>query len=324
MMKATAAVIALILALSPMVLCAAEGNGGQAAAFRDLKIGGRASALGGAYTAIAEGGVGHMYNPAGLAQSRMHEFSFSYRAMHIDRRLGYASVAIPAKEEARLALSWLYAGSPDLESRDEMGVIIPGSNISYSENLVGATFAKRFIPELMVGGKLFYSQSNVAGVSAYTVGIDVGVLTKLDVRRTFLYPAFPLLQAGLAVENLGASYRWTTQDYWQEHGRETGATVDESFPANFRVGAALVQPEKYLMSADFEVNTASLTKTHFGAEYTINRTLALRAGLDNLHPTFGAGFFRLVNKVGMRVDVSYLLDKVDEGDDVLFSFDLMF
>ncbi len=324
MMKATAILIALFLTVSPAVISAADGNGGQPAAFRDLKLGGRASALGGAYTAIADGGVGHLYNPAGLAQTRMYEFSFSYRAMQLDRRLGYASLAIPAKEQARLALSWIYAGSPDLESRDEMGVIIPGANISYSENLVGVTFAKRFIPELMVGGKLFYSQSNVAGVSAYTVGVDVGVLTKLDIRRTFLYPAFPLFQAGLAAENLGASYRWTTQDYWQAHGRETGATVDESFPANFRIGAALVQPEKYLVSGDFEVNTASLVKTHFGAEYTINGTLALRTGLDDLHPTFGAGFFSRVDKVGMRVDVSYLLDKVGEGDDVLFSFDLMF
>jgi len=324
MMKATALWIALLLVIAPAVLSAADGNGGQPAAFRDLKIGGRASALGGAYTAIAEGGVGHMYNPAGIAQTRMYEFSFAYRAMHLDRRLGYASLAVPAKENARLALNWLYAGSPDLESRDEMGVVIPGGNISYGENLIGVTFAKRFLPQLMVGGKLFYAQNNVADVSAYTVGIDVGILTKLDARRTFLKSLFPLFQAGLAVENLGASYRWTTQDYWQAHGRETGATVDESFPANFRVGAALVQPEKYLVSGDFEVSTVSLVKTHFGAEYTINRTLALRAGLDDLHPTFGAGFFKLVNKVGMRVDVSYLMDKVGEGDDVLFSFDVMF
>jgi hypothetical protein len=323
-MRTTALLIALLMAVSPAIVSAASENGGQPAAFRDLKIGGRAAALGGAFTALAEGGVGHMYNPAGLAQTRRYEFAFSYRAMHIDRRLGYASLAIPAKEDARLALSWLYAGSPDLESRNEMGVIIPGENISYSENLIGITFAKRFIPELMAGGKLFYVQNNIAGISAYTVGVDIGLLTKLDVRRTFLYPLFPLFQAGLAVENLGASYRWTTQDFWQSRGRDAGATVDESFPANFRVGAALIQPEKYLVTADFEVSTATVAKTHFGAEYTIARTLALRAGLDDLHPTFGAGFFKVLDKVGLRVDMAYLLDKVGEGDDVLFSFDLAF
>lgn len=323
-MKATALLIAFLAVITPAAASAASENGGQPAAFRDLKIGGRASAMGGAFTAIADGGMGHMYNPAGLAQSRMHEFAFSYRAMHIDRRLGYASIAIPAKENARLALNWLYAGSPDLESRDEMGLVIPGENISYNENLIGITFAKRFIPELMFGGKLFYIQNNVAGVTAYTVGVDIGVLTKLDIRRTFLYPVFPLFQAGLAAENLGANYRWTTQDFWQSRGRETGAVVDEPFPANFRLGVALMQPEKYLVSADAEVNTANQFKTHFGGEYTIERTLALRAGLDNLHPTFGAGFFKVVNRVGMKIDVSYLFDKVGEGDDVLISFDVMF
>jgi hypothetical protein len=323
-MKSIALLIAFLTVMIPAVANGASENGGQPAAIRDLKIGGRASAMGGAYTAIADGGMGHMYNPAGLAQSHMYEFAFSYRAMHVDRRLGYASIAIPAKEEARLALNWLYAGSPDLESRDEMGLVIPGENISFNENLIGVTFAKRFIPELMVGGKVFYIQNNVAGVTAYTVGVDLGVLTKLDIRRTFLYPMFPLLQMGLTAENLGASYRWTTQDYWQSHGRETGSVVDEAFPVNFRLGAGLVQPEKYLVSADAEVNTASQFKSHFGGEYTINRTLALRAGLDNLHPTFGAGFFKLVDKVGMRIDVSYLFDKVGEGDDVLFSFDVLF
>lgn len=324
MRRAAIVLIGVMIAMPGIVSADSDGKGGQPGAFRDLKLGGRASALGGAFTAVAEGGVGHLYNPAGLAQSRMYEFSFSYRAMHLDRRLGYASAAIPAKEDARLGVSWTYAGTSDLASRDEQGNIIPGEDISYGENLVGITFAKRFIPELMLGGTVFYVQNDIANISAYTVGVDAGILAKIDMRKTFLNRYFPLLQAGLAVENLGASYRWTTEDYWQSRGRETGATTDESFPLNFRLGTALVRPNSYLFAADLEINTVSMIKTHFGGEYTFRRTLSVRAGLDDLHPTFGAGVFKRLGKVGVWMDFSYLLDKVGEGDDVLVSFDLMF
>jgi len=324
MRKTAVALLGLLLAASVPASAGSDEDGGQPGAFRDLKLGGRPSALGGAFTAVAEGGAGHLYNPAGLAHTRMYEFSFSYRAMHLDRRLGYASAAMPAKEDARIGLNWIYAGTADLKARDEMGNIIPGEDISYGENLIGVTFAKRFIPELMLGGKLFYVQNSIANITAYTVGLDIGILTKLDMRQTFLKEYFPLLQGGLVAENLGASYRWTTEDYWLSRGRERGASIDESFPANFRLGAALIQPNSHLVAADIEVNTASMLKTHFGGEYTINRTLSLRAGLDDLHPTFGVGIFKRLNQVGVWLDVSYLFDKVNEGDDVLVSFDIMF
>ncbi len=324
MKKSVLILMMTVVMLSMTALAGDDGNGGQPGAFRDLKIGGRPSAMGGAFTAIAEGGAGYLYNPAGLAQTRKYTAAFSYRAMKLDRRLGFASFALPAKEEARLSFDWLHAGTAPLESRDEQGNIIPGEDISYSENLIGVTFGKKFGKIVMLGGKLFYAQNDIANISAYTVGIDIGALIKIDVRKTFLYPAFPMLQIGVAMENLGASYRWSTGNYWITRGREQGASVDESFPANFRTGLALNSPSKYVVSGDLEISTSSIIKTHLGGEYIYKRLLSLRAGLDDLHPTFGLGFFKKFSGFGARVDFSYLTDKVDEGDDVLISFDVVF
>ena len=320
---------ALVLIWSAMVLtasaqAASEGKGGQPGAFRDLNIGGRASAMGGAFTAIAEGGVGYIYNPAGPAQSRQYGAAFAYRAMHLDRQLGYFSLSIPAKEEARLTFDWLHAGTDPLESRDEQGNIIPGEEISYTENLIGVTFAKKFGRQFILGGKLFYAQNDVANISAYTVGVDFGALLKLDMRDYFLASTFPLLQLGAAIENLGANYRWSTGKYWETRGSDRGATVDESFPTNFRVGTALMSPNSHIFSADLEVNTASMITGHFGGEYTYKRALSLRAGLDDFHPTFGLGLFKRFSGFAAWIDFSYLTDKVDEGDDFLVSFDIVF
>ena len=314
----------MVVMFSMTALAGNDGNGGQPGAFRDLDLGGRPSAMGGAFTAIADGGTGYLYNPAGLAQTRLYTAAFSYRAMKLDRRLGFASFAMPAKEDARLSFDWLHAGTAPLASRDEQGNILADEDISYSENLIGVTFAKKFGQIVLVGGKLFYAQNDIANISAYTVGIDIGALVKLDMRKSFLYPAFPVMQIGFAAENLGASYRWSTTSYWNTRGREQGASVDESFPSNFRTGVALNSPGKYIVSGDLEISTASIINTHLGGEYIYNKMLALRAGLFDLHPTFGIGIFKKFNGFGVQVDCSYLTDKVDEGDDVLVSFDVIF
>ncbi|MEZ5358338.1 MAG: UPF0164 family protein [Candidatus Zixiibacteriota bacterium] len=314
-------IIALLLFAS--MIAAEEGSGGQPGAFRDLKLGGRASAMGGAYTALAEGGMGFLYNSAGPAQSRKNTFAFTYRAMHLDRRLGFASYTLPAKEQASLSLFWLYAGTKSLKARDAQGYET-GDEISWNENMLGVNFSKQFGKMYVIGAKIFYAQNNIASINAYTAGVDFGALGKFDMRRTPLESVFPLLRVGLSAENIGANYRWTTTNYWNTAGQDQGSTFEETFPVNFRLGLALEQPNSYVLAADFEVDTKSDFRTNLGGEYSINRALSLRAGLDDAHPTFGLGLFKIMRAFAMKVDVSYLLDKVGEGDDVLVSFDLVF
>ncbi|MCK5127082.1 MAG: hypothetical protein KAR42_12585 [candidate division Zixibacteria bacterium] len=324
MKKAFVIILTIGLLLPLSVQAGTDGSGGQAGNFRELKLGGRASALGGAFTAMAEGGMGFLYNSAGSAQSRKHYASFSYRALKLDRRIGFASFTMPAKEQASLSLFWLHAGTSPLESRDRQGFIIDGEDISYSENMFGINFSKKFANTLLIGAKVFYAQNNIANINAYTAGVDFGALSRIDLRRTFLRPVFPLLRFGATVENLGANYKWTTTKYWNTVGRSQGATFEESFPIKYRLGLALEQPNRYVLAADFEVSSRSIVKTHLGGEYSLNKALALRAGLDDSHPTFGAGLFKLMGDFAMKIDIAYLMDKAGEGDDVLISFDIVF
>lgn len=324
MKKLQIAVFAILVLCSLPAWAASDGRGGQPGAFRDLALSGRAAAMGGAFVAIAEGATGHLYNPAGPSQSRKYDFAFSYRVMKLDRKLGLASFTIPAREEANLNFSWVYAGTSDLEARDEQGNILDGKNISHSESLISMNFSKRFSKTILVGGKLFYVQNNIGNISAYSAGVDFGGLAKFNIGKTFIGSLFPLLNVGITAENLGANYRWTTTPYWQTRGREQGATIEESFPTNFRFGFALAAPNSYTISTDLEINTASVLKTHFGGEYLIHRNLSLRAGLNDLNPTAGIGILQRTADFAVRIDIAYLGSKVEEGDDILISFDLIF
>jgi hypothetical protein len=320
----------IYVALVGVLLCfgsvAAEtGRGGQPAAFRDLNLGGRPSAMGGAFTALAEGGSGFLYNPAGTAQATETGVSFSYRFMELDRRLGYASVSIPAQDNANLTVNWIYAGTAPLDARDEQGEVISGAEtIDYMENLIGVTFSKRFIPELLIGGRVFYVQNNFANIDANSIGADLGALVIFPMDNTSLRKYLKTTQFGLAVEGIGAQYRWVTTPYWQTRSRETGAAVDEKFPVNYRAGVAFKSRYNTILTADFDINTASMSRTHFGGEYRAHELFALRAGLDDLHPTFGVGLTYKAKGYSVMIDFAYLLDKVGEGDDLLASFDIYF
>ena len=316
--------VALAMTLLSCAAAAADGKGGQPGVFRELTLGGRPAAMGWAYVAVAEGGIGHLYNPAGPAQSRQYMAAFSYRVMHLDRRLGFASASFPAREEAVISVAWVYAGTAPLEGRDLQGNILPDNPISHSENLIAVNFAKRFLPQLSVGGKVFYLQNNIGNINATTAGADFGVLSKLDLSRTAVGKVVPVFQAGLAVENIGANYKWTTTNYWQTLGQELGSSFDERLPLTFRLGIAAGRQGLFLVAADFAANTASVLKTHFGGEYIAYRDLCLRAGLDDRHPTLGAGLTKKFDKLAIVFDFAYLMDKAGEGNDLLGSFELRF
>ena len=96
-----------------------DGDGGYAGAFLQVPIGARPTAMGGAYIAVANDGAGALYNPAGLVSLRRMTFATSYRTMTLDRTLGYVTFIVPVEGDAVLGFNWLYAGSGEVDARDD-------------------------------------------------------------------------------------------------------------------------------------------------------------------------------------------------------------
>ena len=107
-----------LLLLGVSAAMAADGSGGDAAAFLQVPIGARPAAMGGAYISISNDGAASFYNPAGLSGLKKSLFSSSYRLMELDRKLGYVAGVFPAKGQAAIGINWLYAGSGTVEARN--------------------------------------------------------------------------------------------------------------------------------------------------------------------------------------------------------------
>jgi len=290
-----AAAVVLWMWVVPTVACG-DDAGGQASAYLEWGVGAQAVAMGGAFTAVASGPTGFWWNPAGIAQERQGGFEAAMRKMSFDRQAGYAVLLHPVgTEEAAVALSWVYAGVGDLF---EVGLDgYRGEEISDYTNAVGFSFGRRFSPPhsrlaFSLGLTLRYVQHNIANISAYSIGFDVGAHVRYQLRPTYFTDEGtpPEIRFGLAVQRLNQKFPWTTTDYWARQGEDAGSSFEEMFPVLVRVGVAgLLLDQRLVPAVDIVFDEKQGMTWHVGVEGRPHPLFALRAGLDDGDPAFGVG-----------------------------------
>ena len=315
----------VMIALVPSGAHAAE-DGGYAGATVQWGVGARPVAMGGAFVAIAEGPTGFWWNPAGIAQVRENQFETAWRAMSFDRQAGYVAFLHPFnREEAAMSVSWTYAGVGDLYEYDVDGVI--GDKISNYTNAGTFTFARRFTPVLSLGATLRYIQQNIANIDAYTVGFDLGIHFRFqrDWHLGGLTVPMSNVRLGAAVQRINQSYPWATGDYWVQLG-ESGSSVDERFPLIARTGvAANVWKDLALVAFDAEFNEEQDARLHIGGEVRPHPALALRVGIDDAEPSFGAGFQpQLQKSLRLVLDYAFAMQPGPIDAEHVFSLGLRF
>lgn len=310
-------------------LFAAEGDAGYAGSFLQVPIGARPTAMGGAYISISNDASGVFYNPAGMSSLKQSIFATSYRAMKLDRKLGYTALVFPTQGNSILSLSWLYAGSGAVQARNSDGDLL-GHEISEHNHQFALVFAKRFEKYLSLGFKGSYLQTNFADMSVFSVGIDLGATLYIDQffsREERELKAIQDIQLGLVVRNLAANYKWNNEEYLKKYASSSIGNSDhlDDFPLEIGIGgSARFFERKLLLSTDFVKNTKQGLVLHTGAEYFVTKQFALRSGYTDNSLTAGFGYVFNLEKFGVVFDYAFSSDKVDEGSEHIFSFDILF
>ncbi len=302
--------------------CAEPEDGGYAGAFLQLGLSARAVGMGQAYYAVADDATAIFYNPAGTAHVMKRTVGFSYRAMDLDRRLGYSSINFPVRDEATIAIGWIFAGVSDVLERNTLGE--PGDELDCSDNVLAVCFARRFSDIVAVGATGKYHISKLANVTTTTVGFDVGTSIRL-VKGRQLGDASPIdmLRIGFMTGNVGASYIWTTGEYWVKQG-ELGDSQTDDFPLLIGGGvAATALDGTLLVAADARKYSWSSATLHMGAEYVVRDMLKLRAGLDDQRPTFGFGIEKVLTSGKSEGDPSSST-AATSGSGVILTIDYAF
>jgi len=327
-LKYTIYLILVTLLVPSFQLMAADGDGGYAGSYFQIPIGARPTAMGGAYLAVSDDGAAPLFNPAGIATIRHKLFSTSYRAMDLDRSLGYITLLFPTHNKSALGVNWHYFGAGSIVGRNSDGRPI-GAEFSLNSHDCSIIFAKRFEDYLSVGMRAGYLYSKFAEMSAFSIGIDVGMMFYLSHlfdrdRREEMFVRD--LQIGVTVKNLGALYRWNSDSFNEVYGGGVGGVEQEDkFPIEIGLGvSARFFERKLLLATDLLKNEKQDPFFHGGVEYFVSPEFALRGGYSDGRFTVGTGYmFKLGNRI-LAVDYAFATDKVNEGSEHIFSFDLLF
>ncbi|MCK4404346.1 MAG: PorV/PorQ family protein [candidate division Zixibacteria bacterium] len=312
MFKISISTILLILTLFCSAALAKTGDGGYAGPFLQLGFGARALGMGGAFVAVADDATGGFFNPAGLVQITKRTFGAFYRRMTLDRRLSYIVYNQPVRDEATIALAWINAGVADVMGRDGDGDIT--EEISNYQNAIQLFLGRRIINQLSIGVTIGYMQHNLANINAYGIGFGFSAMGR----------PIPELRLGVAVENLGMKYSWTSGDYWKRHDL-LGSSVKENFPFNIRVGASyLLLEDRILLSSEFDKNEKQEGKIHLGVEGWALENVAGRIGYDRGSLTFGLGLKHKIQSAVLGFDYAFITSRVEDDADHLISLQFEF
>ncbi len=245
-LRLLSALLAAALARAP---ARADALGGTS--FLDIPVGGRAAALGGAYTALADDAFAPVWNPAGLAFVPSLELA----AMHLEyaAAIGYEQAGFAAP----LGDGGVGGAVQFLHPKDAPSYDAAGNRAGNFSSYYGAyTLAYgRPVSERVsagVSGKLI--SARIADATATAAAIDLGLRVEASDR----------LLLGAAASNLGTRLKFLDEG--------------EELPRSLRLGAAWKAARAWMLALEAVADRADLLSGRAGVEWVPGELVALRAG----------------------------------------------
>jgi len=257
------------------------------AAFEPLGCGGRAKAMGGTFTAIADDASSAYWNPAGLGFIKSKELAVSYEDLFDLGLVRYNTLSYthPGVGQGAAGFSLL-----------RLETIGDADFLDYAENTYLFSYGQPIFPYLSLGANMrYYSVSYEKKASG--VGFDAG----------FLYKVFKdKLVLGGAIQDFNEPLiRWET-----EFRERLPWTMRGGISSKWRWG---------LVACEYERRRREDSSFHVGTEYNIyKKVITLRAGgvsRQDWHSSFGVG----INFNRIVIDLSWLQNQ-ELGNTQNFSF----
>jgi hypothetical protein len=228
--------------------------------------GARTLGLGGAYVALADDPLGVLWNPAGLSSMDENELRFENARLFGESTLNGFGFAVPGSHLPSFGVAVLSLRGAEFqrtnELNDDLGTFRP------TQTAYLLTTSKAFSTRFAIGVNAKYVQQSVEDFSGGGFGFDIGTT----------YVPVPNLRVGAAAMNLGGP-NITLRD------------VQETYPVTLRGGAALdVLGGRGRVALEVDQSDGLGPRFHGGAEYWIQRGIALRAGMDDTEATGGFSY----------------------------------
>lgn len=229
------------------------------------------------------------YNPAAIGRLQGYGFQFTHSLWLADITYNYATALVQAGELGNLFFNVTALNSGEIDVRTVEQPLGTGERYSVSNIALGLGYGRKLTDRFSMGLQINYIQETIWHSSLSTFSISVGTM-------------FDLIQNGLrigaSISNYGLPAHYSGRDLRIQYDKDPNRSGDNSslpgevftddfpLPVMFRVG--LTWPYQISENNQFQLaitafhpsdNTESVS---IGAEWLVMKSLALRAGYQNL------------------------------------------
>lgn len=242
-----------------------NSNAGTSAfSFLKINVGGRAVAMGGAFTGLSDDEAALYYNPAGLASLEQSRFIAEYNNYFTDLQSGFAGYIRPLSEGKVFGIQISYLNYGEFTQTDRAGNI--EGTFGGGDLMVATSFAIRRGYNLAAGATAKFIYEKIQEFSATGFAVDLGLHYTGDRAR---------YTGGLLLQNLGTQLS------------SLGTGEKNGLPTLVRIGGS-IRPRglNSVITSDLIVPFDNNAEIAVGAEYFNLHPLFLRMGWNS----FGSNF----------------------------------
>ncbi len=242
-------------------LYAGNRSGTVTGQFLKLPINARATAMGNAQAALAEGALSIPYNPAGTLSVKDFSFGATYNQWWADISHTFVGGAINLDNWGTFGLGVIMLSTDDMLVRTPAFPEGTGEKFKAFDMAYTFSYARQISLDFGIGLSAKFIKSNLYNkeISANSIAFDIGTLYDVSILRTRL---------GISVNNLGRDLTYLNETY--------------SLPTVLRFGArtTVIDEEDNRMFVVLQVARPNDSNEQYnvGGEYVVMETLAFRAG----------------------------------------------
>lgn len=310
--------VSLLLSLN---LQAQDKVGTSGPAFLSITSGARASAMGGAYVAIANDGSSMFWNPGGMAQVDKSTVTFSNMNWFLDSQIQDASVIFNGGNAGNFALSVRALNYGDIEvttieTPEGTGEIFTPTDLS-----VAFSYSRYITDQFSIGANTKFVQQKIWNEAANGFAVDLGMLYRTN---------FKNLRIGMSITNFGSDMRMRGDDLRQAIDIDEGqngnnerlegylGTDSWPMPLLFKVGVAIdalnTENHKVEVALDAKHPSDNSESLDVGLEYGFNEMVFFRGGYRSLFSsqiedqgyTAGFGLKYAISGIAAELGVAYM------------------
>lgn len=271
--------------------------------FLKIGVGGRASGMAEAYTAVANDASATYWNPAGMVNADRSELYLSHNEWLTDVRSEFAAFILP-KDSYAIGFSLNSTNISGIEIRGDQPSVEPIASFDSHDLAFGFSYARKLNRQLDVGVSLNYIYEKIYIEESGGLSGNFGL--------HYRFSSLPL-RAALVVQNIGFMTGLKNEAPSLPHLLRFGV----AYSAAFLNG-------NWVFAGDLVSDFGDAFHANLGVEYRLQKYLALRAGyqtgyeIKNIHFGFGLVSGRFL------LDYGYVPLKQSFGRGHRLSFGILF